>query len=183
MTSNLNGYSNYNPLNLTGKPMCTKQTPLSIINSIKTKIISQFIVPLFSYQWDILNENVLLIDNYKNQLNDLYSKYKLDELNMYNELLKVIQILSNEHSMLLESESKKNFIKDPNNIVSLVYKTTSIKLLPEYEIYNNIYGRPKKDNNEKYNTNIISEIQQLLRKQNITYSKIKEYLLQKHPKM
>ena len=182
MASNLNGYTIFNPLNLTGKSLCSKQSPSFIIHSIKTKMISQFLVPLFSNQWDILMHNALLIDKYLVQLNELFKKYKLAELSVYVELLKVIKIVCHEHSLLLDAENNFSYSKDPSNIVSLVYKTTSIKLLPEYEIYNSIYGRPKKENKEVYNTDIIYDIKQLLKKNKITYMKIKEYILGKYPK-
>lgn len=181
MASNLNGYKIYNPLNLTGKPIGFKQTPSFLIHSIKTKIISQFLVPLFSNQWTILTENALLIDKYLAELNELYQKYKLDELMVYIELIRVIKITCHEHALLLDSENNFNYTKDPSNIVSMVYKTTSIRLLPEYEIYNSLYGRPSKEKKEVYNPDIINEIQQLLKKSQITYMKIKDYLLNKYP--
>lgn len=182
MASNLNGYTIFNPLNLSGKPICSKQSPSILIHSIKTKIVSQFLVPLFSNQWIILMQNALLIDKYSAQLNELYQKYKLDELKLYIELIRVIKILCQEHKLLLDAENNFNYSKDPSNIVSMVYKTTSIRLLPEYEIYNSIYGRPKKENKETYNSDIINEIKQLLKKPQITYMKIKDYLLDKYPK-
>lgn len=182
MTSNLNGYSIYHPINLAGKPICSKQSPSFIINSIKTKIISQFLVPLFSDQWGVLIENVLLIDTYISQLHDLYQKYKLDELKLYFELLKVIKIVCNEHTLLLDMENKGNYFNESNNVLSMVYKTTSIKLLPEYEIYNSLFGRPKKENNESYDIDIINDIKQLLKKKQITYVKIKQFILNKYSK-
>lgn len=182
MTSNLNGYSIYHPINLSGKPIFSKQSPSFIMKSIKTKIISLFLVPLFSNQWGVLIENVLLIDNYVCQLNDLYQTYKLDELKLYLELLKVIKIVCHEHTQLLDVENNGNYLKDSNNVLSMVYKTTSIKLLPEYEIYNSLFERPKKENNESYDNDIINDIKQLLKKKQITYVKIKQFILNKYSK-
>jgi hypothetical protein len=182
MASNLNGYTIFNPLSLTGKSLCSKQSPSFIIHSIKTKVISQFLVPLFSNQWSILMHNALLIDKYLVQLNELFKKYKLDELSVYVELLKVIKIVCHEHSLLLDAENNFDYTKDPSNIVSMIYKTTSIRLLPEYEIYNSLYGRPSKEKKEVYNPDIINEIKHLLKKNHITYMKIKDYLFDKYPK-
>ncbi len=59
----------------------------------------------------------------------------------------------------------------------MIFKTTTIKLLPEYELYDSIIGKPKKELKQKYNENIIINIKNLLLKENITYKKIKEQLL------
>ena len=60
----------------------------------------------------------------------------------------------------------------------MVYKTTKIQILPEYEIYNSIIGRPNKK--EPYNENIIHDIKTLMLKENITYDKIKDYIENKY---
>jgi hypothetical protein len=51
-----------------------------------------------------------------------------------------------------------------------------IRLLPEYEIYDSILGKPNRDLNEKYNETIIRHIKTLLTYDDITYNKIKEYI-------
>jgi hypothetical protein len=53
-----------------------------------------------------------------------------------------------------------------------------IKLKPEYELYDAIFGKPKRENNQIYNDSIIEMIQQLLTRENMTFQKIKEVLLQ-----
>jgi len=56
----------------------------------------------------------------------------------------------------------------------MVFKTSMIKLLPEYEIYDNIFGKPKRELKEKYDENIIQKIKELLKEDDINYKKIKE---------
>jgi len=62
-----------------------------------------------------------------------------------------------------------------------MYKTTMIRLKPEYEIYDNIIGKPKREKNESYNELIIKDIQLLLKNENITFNKIKDIILNKYP--
>lgn len=48
----------------------------------------------------------------------------------------------NELIFNLEDKTKRTLNK--NNIINMVYKTTKIQILPEYEIYNSILGKPNK---------------------------------------
>jgi hypothetical protein len=177
MPLNLTGINNHNILNLTGKNECGVNNSLKI-NAIKKYIITNYIIPLYSEQWNILNNNKLLIDETIKQLAVYYKLYKLDELILYLELLKIIKIVINKNSLLIDLEDTTKKKLDKNNIINMVYKTTKIQILPEYEIYNSIIGKPQKK--ETYNENIISDIKTLIVKENITYDKIKDYINKKY---
>jgi hypothetical protein len=64
----------------------------------------------------------------------------------------------------------------------MVFKTSMIQLLPEYEIYNSILGKPKRELNQKYDDNIIYDIKLMLIQENTSYQKIKDYLLTNYKK-
>ena len=94
-------------------------------------------------------------------------------------LLRVLKILI-ENQKLLESYNESvNGKSDPNEVISIVFKTSMIRLLPEYEIYDSIVGKPKKERNETYDESIITDIKRLLSQDKISYSKIKEHILKK----
>ena len=59
----------------------------------------------------------------------------------------------------------------------MIYKTTKIRLLPEYEVYDSIFGKPKREKGESYKSEIIEKIRVLLVRDDITYSKIKDIIL------
>ena len=83
--------------------------------------------------------------------------------------------------MLIETEgniTSKN--RDPTEIITMIYKTTKIRLIPEYEIYNNILGRPKREKNEKYNEDILYDIKRWLSMENTSFKKIKKYIEEKY---
>ena len=67
--------------------------------------------------------------------------------------------------------------REKNNIINMVYKTTKIRLIPQYEIYNYIIGKPDRKSNETYDEKVISEIKHLMTQQGITYDKIEEKIL------
>lgn len=112
------------------------------------KLIDKLLIPLFQKKWDIVNENLLLFGDIR---------FK-DEMYLY--LLKMIELLVQEHKM-----------KSAPSEQQLVFVLPPIKLKPEYEIYKLIFGIPK-----KYDEDKLERIRKLLKKENITFDKIKTQL-------
>jgi hypothetical protein len=177
MTINLTGINNSNEINLTGKTNSSNNSSIKL-NNLKKYVLTNYIIPLYSEQWDILNNNILLIDETIKKIDKYYKTYKLDELNFILELLKIIKILIEKNELLFKLEDKTKRTLNKNNIINMVYKTTKIQILPEYEIYNSILGKPNKK--EPYNENIINDIKSLMTKETITYDKIKEHIERKY---
>ena len=67
-------------------------------------------------------------------------------------------------------------------IISMVYRTTMIKLKPEYELYDAILGKENRDANKNYKEDIIKDIQKQMILENTDFQKIKEYITNKYPK-
>ena len=177
MTINLTGVNNRNEMNLTGKTDLVSTTSQKI-NNLKKYIFTNYILPLYSEQWEIINKNRFLIDGTIKQLNDYYKIYKLEELTTFLGLLKILKILIEKNDMLKNLEDKTNRMYDKNTVISMVYKTTKIKILPEYELYNSIIGKPTKQ--KPYDDKIINDIRLLMLKPNITYDTISEYLYKQY---
>jgi hypothetical protein len=55
-----------------------------------------------------------------------------------------------------------------------------VRLKPEYEIYDVILGKPDRKLNEKYNEDIIKDIERLLSNDNINFNIIKEIINKKY---
>jgi hypothetical protein len=141
-------------------------------------------MPLFTNKIHTLFENVYFIDNIQKNIHYFYETYKLDELIVYIELLKVIKMLIENYKIIENYEGQTNTINqskiNKNDVVSLIFKTTKIRLLPEYEIYDSILGKPKKEFNQKYDTNIVSAIKKLVEKDSANYRQIKEYIVKNY---
>ena len=87
-------------------------------------------------------------------------------------------ILIEEHKILDDTERRLyNTTTSKEQFVSMIYKTTKIRLLPEYEVYDSIFGKPKREKGESYKPELINKIKNLLAKDDITYSKIKDIIL------
>ena len=167
------------------------------IKLLKVKILNDYLIPLYSKQWNILKENMYFIHNIQKKINEFYTNYKLDDLAVYIDLLKVMKIFMDNyhllqfkeepHNMQFDSLNENESINDnetirikyskENEIMSMVFQTTMIKLLPEYEIYNIILGKPQKELKQIYDQRIIAQIKTMLTQDNITFYKIKEQIL------
>jgi len=177
--NNLTGTNFYgNNLNLSGKYSYNynyndSSTNLKI-KRLKDRILNNYLIPLVSKQWTVLKENIYFIDEIQNKIKYHTEIYKTDELVAYNDMLKVFKVLIEKQKLLEDYDASTNGNRDSNEIMTMVFKTSMIKLLPEYEIYDSIFGKPKRDLNEKYDDDIINKIKELLKEDDITYRKIKE---------
>jgi hypothetical protein len=181
--NNLTGINFYgNSLNLTGKYIYNynyNYTSTNLrIKKLKERILNNYLIPLVSKQWTVLKENIYFIDEIQNKIKYHTEIYKTNELVAYNDMLKVFKVLIEKQKLLEDYDKNMNGDRDPNEIMTMVFKTSMIKLLPEYEIYDSIFGKPKRDLNEKYDEEIINTIQELLKEDDITYTKIKDHITQ-----
>ncbi len=77
MTHSLTGFNKINKMTLTGKNEGMYNKTSYKIKLLKDNIINTYLVPLFSKQWDILNENFYFLEHYSQQLTSFYKTYKL----------------------------------------------------------------------------------------------------------
>lgn len=181
MNISLSGKKCVNLLNLKGKTYyLNNEIPLEISNC-KIEIFNLFLFPLFSKNWQSLQENLFFIEKYKSKLEEWYKIYRLEDLLFYINLLKSFDIIIQEHNQLVELEQKlygsNGDGKNIKQVYSMIYKTTMIKLKPEYEVYDSIFGKPKRKENESYNEEIISHIKRLLNEETMNFTKLKSILL------
>lgn len=168
----LSGKLNANTHNLSGKiSNHSSFNEPTEVKQIKIQIMNKLFIPLAANKWEYLKENTFIIDIILRKISNYYNKYKIEDLLMYIEFIKAYDIIINER-IQLENVEKKMY---DHLGTAFVFKTNMIKLKPEYEIYNLIYGRPKKG--ETYNTIIISHIKTLIQIDDITFDKIKEIII------
>jgi hypothetical protein len=180
--NNLTGINFYgNELNLLGKytynynyNSCSTNLK---IKKLKERILNNYLIPLVSKQWEVLKENIYFIDEIQKKIQFHNDIHKSDELAAYNDMLKVFKTLIEKQKLLEDYDKKMNIDRDSNDVMTMVFKTSMIKLLPEYEIYDSIFGKPKRDLNEKYDEDVIEKIKVLLKEDDITYRRIKEYVI------
>ena len=69
---------------------------------------------------------------------------------------------------------------DKNGVINMVYRTTKIRLKPEYEIYHIILGKPDMKLKEKYMEEVLIDIRTLMSKERITFEQIQQYINNKY---
>jgi len=175
----LTGKSMSNKSCLSGKSNSSSNLPSDILK-IKITIFNNIILPLISQNWKSLYENLFCLEKVKTKLDYYHKTYKLEDLIIYKEIIRAVEIIINEHHQLEDLERK--VFSSNNDVLTMIYKTSMIKLKPEYEIYNILFGKPKRDLNEKYDLQKITDITILLNNTNMTFTKIKSILIQKYPK-
>jgi hypothetical protein len=181
--NNLTGINYYgNESNLSGKYgynyIYNPNSKNLKLKKLKERILNNYLIPLVSKQWSVLKENIFFIDEIQHKINYHTDIYKHDEPDLvpYREMLKVFKVLIEKQKLLEDYDEKMNGKRESNEIMTMVFKTSMIKLLPEYEIYDSIFGKPKRDLNEKYDDDIINTIKSLLKEDDITYKKIKDHI-------
>lgn len=177
LSKSIKGNVTFFPNNLKGVSF-DKKTNINVIPSpiikLKKKIIDKFIIPMHLNQWQSIKENYFLLDRLSGQINKYKNYYKNYDLDIYEHFINFIKSYFNEHSEFKELENKLyNTNSNNSNIATLVYKTPSIRLKAEYEIYNLIFGKPRKNYKETYNMLQINKIIDLLKDDDITFEKIK----------
>ena len=168
------------PHNLSGK---NKQALLNIpldIKKLKIRILNMYILPLLSKQWKSIKENLFLLEQLKEKLDFYYKIYKNDDILLYKDLLNIFDIFVQQQNKLEDMEKKVYGNHQKDQIISMVYTTTMIKLKPEYELYDSIIGKPKRENKQTYRQEIIDDIAKYMILENINYQKIHDFIIKKY---
>ncbi len=176
-TLSLTGKNLLNINNMSGKSFSQKELPYEV-NKSKIYIMNHIIFPLVSRQWKKLQENLYCLDNIKKKIYTFYHYYKNDDLFIYKEVINALEVILSEHMQLEELE--KTIYGNSKELSTMIYKTAMVKLKPEYEIYDIIFGRPLRIKNEEYKQDIIKEIQELLKNHDITFDRIRIFLTNKY---
>jgi hypothetical protein len=176
-TNSLSGKNQQNLNNMSGKPFSHKELPYEV-NKSKIYIMNHIIFPLVSRQWKKLQENLYCLDNIKKKMDTFYHYYQNDDLFIYREIINALEVILSEHMQLEELE--KSVYGGSKDLSTMIYKTALVKLKPEYEIYDIIFGRPLRSKNEEYKQHIIEEIQKLLSNPDVTFDKIRFFLTNKY---
>jgi hypothetical protein len=187
MNLTLNGKSNYNEHNLLGKSKYGSQPPktLNEIKKIKIRILNNYLIPLYKKQWKKLYENLFFLPKIKEKINVYKDFSNFEDLQLYIDLIQLLEIVI-EKEKLLEKQNnnmKMRFsstteINSPQ-AMSMMVQLTSIRLLPEYELYHSLFGKPKKETKETYEQNKINTIKKLLERENMDYQQMKNYFEEK----
>lgn len=162
---------------LSGKSSTVILSIPSEIKKLKIRILNLFWLPLLSKKWQTIQRNLFLLDGLKKKIENYYRSYQLEDLLLYKDVLGLFEFFV-EQQVQLESMEKQLYQNPKNQIISMVYRTTMIKLKPEYELYDHILGKPMREKQETYREEVIEEIQRTMMFEDINYQKIHDHILE-----
>jgi hypothetical protein len=166
--------------NLSGKNDSVVKDVSFEFKKIKIRILNMFVFPLLSKKWKVIKDNLFLLDQLKHKVDYFYNCFKRDDILIYNDLLNMIDFLMQQQIQLEDMEKKLYGTSQKDQVISMVYRTTMIKLKPEYELYDNILGKPKREEKQTYREDIIQDICKYMVLDNINYQKIHDYIVEKY---
>lgn len=183
MNLSISGKNNYNEHNLLGKSKYGGQPPNSLneIKKIKIRILNNYLIPLYKKQWKKLYENLFFLPKIKEKINVYKDFSNFEDLQLYIDLIQLLEIIIEKEKqeqnmkMLFTSTIETN----SPQAMSMMVQLTTIRLLPEYELYHSLFGKPKKETKETYEPQKITTIKKLLEKENMDYQQMKNYFEEK----
>ena len=175
----LSGKTKYNLIHLSGNVASDEYSVPPEVQNLKILIMNMIIIPCIAKNWKVLQENICFLDKINKKI-ELYSiLYPSDYLSLYKDIIIAFELITVQHMEIVDLENKlSKLYGDVDNVSTLVFKTSMIRLKPEYEIYNLIYGRPC--SGLLYDKNIICDILGLFDLEDITFDAIKQYIIKKY---
>lgn len=149
------------------------------VRSFKIMIYDMLILPYLAGNWQKLTENIIFLDNITNKLNYFLSLFPKNELLlMYKDIITAFETLVLQH---MELNALENYLScGENDTSTMVFKTSMIRLRPEYELYNLIIGKPNLKGGENYSQAILDDIISILNLGELSFNRINEFILTKY---
>ncbi len=150
---------------------------LNMIQHIKKNIISNIIIHYYRKDFSNLKNHLLLKENYIKQINVICSQ-NIKLKNEFEPYIILMDALENYMNIMKKVNylEEANLKKGKDNINSMIYEFTELKVKTEYEIYNIIFGKPNIKNREKYDSIRIIRIKKLLNNPSVTFDDIEKIL-------
>ena len=178
MNLSLTGKDYINEHTLMGKSKYSEKNVPNEIKMLKIKILNYYLIPLYKKQWSKLYENFYFIHKIKQKITQYKHLSNYHDLELYIDLIQLLELIVEKNKLLEDQETNirtRIDSKEKAQAVSMIFRLTPIRLLPEYELYNSIIGKPKRELNEIYDMGKIQIIKNLLKKENMDYEQMKRF--------
>jgi len=128
----------------------------------KLKVIKNYIEPLLNKEYEKLRYNYHMIEQTLENIKRYTNEQNRTDIELFVKILKVIRNTIDIHVSYKETESK---LYGSKRVSQLMVRTSRIVLNAKYEIYNNLFGPPDKENeiNQRYDDGLVERIDSLLK--------------------
>jgi hypothetical protein len=147
------------------------------IPEFKMRMIDAIIIPFMSQNWKTLEENLFMMEVFKEQIDEMLMRDPFAEITIYKDLISVIEIAFLQQNEIMHLE--KRLYEGREDVSTLVIKLDAMRLKPELELYDLILGKPDYKRGMTHDATIVSEINALMKTRRATFSNISKYIKHK----
>lgn len=166
---NLRGNNSHYGLSLYGSGgYCVESKPVQVgvvlskdYLDFKLLVIKNYIEPLMNKEYEYLKYNYHMIDATLERIKKYGNEQNKQDIELFSKILKVIRNTIDMHISYTDAEKKLYGIE---GITQLMVRTSRIVLDAKYEIYNNLFGMPRKeDGMANYDDILVERIEHQLK--------------------
>ena len=143
----------------------------------KMRMIDAIIIPFMSNNWKTLEENLFMMEVFKEQIDEMLMRDPFAEITIYKDLISVIEVAFLQQQEIAHLE--KRLYEGREDVSTLVVKLDAMRLKPELELYDLILGKPDYKQANAYDATIVEEINALMKTRRATFSNISKYIKHK----
>lgn len=148
------------------------------IKELKMQIINKLLIPISSNNLNKVVEENFLIAFYKEKVSQFLQLFQNKyQLQTYKYILDVVNYAIIYHRII--EASRRNDLKD-KEFGRIQKHLGIIQFKVEYLLYDEIIGKPNRKNGEKYKTEIINDIRLQLNMLDISFQRIKTFIMEKY---
>lgn len=148
------------------------------ITEVKSRVIDSIIIPYMSQNWRCLEENMFLIELFRDEIDEIIARAPNSDMMIYKDLISVIEVSFMQQMEITYLE--KRLYAGEDAAATLVVKLDSIRMKPEMELYDLILGKPDLKKGCNYENAILTEITRLMKDRRANYANIRQYILHKY---
>ena len=127
----------------------------------KLKVIKNYIEPLLNKEYEKLRYNYHMIEQTLENVKRYTNEQNRTDIELFIKILKVIRNTIDIHVSYRATENK---LYGSKRVSQLMVRTSRIVLNAKYEIYNNLFGPPDKNEiNQRYDDGLVERIDSLLK--------------------
>jgi len=132
-----------------------------------------------SNDWNTLEENLFMMEVFKEQIDEMLLRDPFAEVIIYKDLISVIEIAFMQQQEITHLE-KRLYEGHGDASATMVVKLDAMRLRPELELYDLILGKPDYKRAEIYDATIVKEITELMKMRRATFANISKCIKQKY---
>lgn len=177
----LSGKTGFSGVSLRGRPgpsFGSAEITGIAIAEVKTRVIDSIIIPYMSQNWRCLEENMFLIELFRDEIDEIVARAPSSDMMIYKDLISVIEVSFMQQLEITYLE--KRLYSGEEAAATLVVKLDAIRMKPEMELYDLILGKPDLKKGCTYETDILNEIARLMKDRRANYANIRKYILHKY---